>query len=113
MKGFETEGETMRQTLLANWQRELSKQWAPVISVYQASADAEGQRWINQSQLYYSKTGVAGEADLIVTLGRDFKTGNARYLWLPKNKSMTPGDATKREGKWEITIIPDEARFQE
>lgn len=113
MKGFEKETETMRQTLIANWLREVSKQYAPTIAVYQADAYAEGQRWINQSQLYYSKTGVQGEADLIITMGRDFTTGNTRYIWLPKNKSQTPGNPAKREGKWEVTIVADEARFQE
>lgn len=118
MKGFDSkkgggEESADRQTAIANWERETAKTYAPVLGVYQADFTAEGQRWINQSQIYYSKTGIQGEADLIITMGRDFKTGDSRYVWLPKNKMLTPGDRSKMEGKWEWTLIKDEARFEE
>jgi len=113
MKGFNNDNEAQRQTRIANWLRELSKSIAPVIAVYQASTEAEGKRWINQAQLYFSGTGVQGEADLIITLGRDFTSGNSRFLWLPKNKSQTPRNQSMRNGRWEIVLEADRARFRE
>ena len=111
--GFEDEGEVTRQMLLSNWMRETAKKYAPVITVHQAGGEAEGVRWIPYSHLYMSKTGVAGEADLILMMGRDFKTGNTRYLWAPKNKMQTPGDQRMRNQRWQIEIEPDIARFKE
>lgn len=111
--GFEDEGETVRQTLLSNWMRESAKKYAPVITVHQAGGEAEGMRWIPYSMLYGSKTGVPGEADAILMMGRDYDDGDSRFLWAPKNKMQTPGDFTKRNMRWEITIDPDHARFKE
>lgn len=111
--GFEDEGEVMRQTLLANTAREWAKKYAPIIAVHQAGGQAEGMRWIPFSMLYGSQTGVQGEADLIIMMGRDFTTGDSRYLWTPKNKMQTPGDRKLRNARWELEIEPDLARFKE
>lgn len=111
--GYEEEGEVMRQTLIANWGRELSKKHAPVMGVHQAGGEAEGQKWLNQGMLYGSKTGVQGEADAIVMMGRHPDTGNTRYIHIPKNKLQTPGNPALRNGKWEVEIVPDIARFKE
>lgn len=111
--GFEDEGETVRQMLLANWMRETAKKYAPVITVHQAGGEAEGMRYIPYSMLYGSKTGVPGEADLIVMMGRDYNSGNTRFLWTPKNKMQTPGDYSQRNTKWELEIQSDYARFRE
>lgn len=113
MRGFDNDSEVQRQTRIANWLREISKAVAPVVAVYQASTEAEGKRWINQAQLYFSGTGVQGEADLIITMGRDFTSGNSRWLWLPKNKSQTPRNQKMRNGRWEIVLEADRARFKE
>lgn len=112
--GFEAEAgsEVMRQTLLFNWAREKAKLHAPVLAVHQADGNAEGLKWIDMSKLYGSKTGIQGEADAIITMGRLPDTGNTRYLYLPKNKLKGGSDPASRNGRWEIEIEPDIARFK-
>lgn len=100
-------------TDLFNWGREISKEYAPVMAVHQAGGDADNVKWIEQSQLYMGKTGPQGEADAIITMGRLTNNGNARYIYVPKNKLQTPGDPNARNGKYEIEILPDIARFKE
>lgn len=113
--GFEKEsaGEVARQQMLFAWSREIAKGHAPVIVVHQADASAEGERWIEMNQLYGSKTGIQGEADAIVTLGRTHEPGyeHSRFLYVPKNK-LYGEDESMRNGKFEITIIPAHARFK-
>lgn len=113
VKGFEGEQEVERQTLLANWAREISKEYAPVIAVHQLGGDAENVMYPSMDMLYGSKTGIQGEADLIITLGRKADKGDTRGLHLPKNKMRTPGDRSKRNGRWEIMINADIGRFEE
>lgn len=112
--GFDDEAgnEVTRQTMLFNWARELAKKHAPVITVHQADGSAEGVKWIDMSRLYGSKTGIQGEADAIVTIGRLPEEGNKRYVFVPKNK--LPGkDSALRNGRFEIEIVPDIGRFKE
>jgi replicative DNA helicase len=112
IKGYDTENEVTRLTMLFNWGREIAKAYAPVITVHQADGTAEGQKWIDMSQLYMSKTGIQGEADAIITMGRTPETGNSRYLYVPKNK-MSGSVPHLRNGKFELEIIGDTARFRE
>jgi hypothetical protein len=113
MKGFESEGEGVaRQTALFNWGRELCKKHAPVIAVHQADGTAEGVRWINMAHLYGSKTAVQGEADVIITIGRDPATGDTRYLYVAKNK-LGGSNRAMRNGKYELQILPEIGRFKE
>ncbi len=112
IKGYDTENEVTRLTMLFNWGREIAKAYAPVITVHQADGTAEGQKWIAMSQLYMSKTGIQGEADAIITMGRTPETGNSRYLYVPKNK-MSGTVPHLRNGKFELEIIGDTARFKE
>lgn len=113
VKGFESESEHERQTLLFNWSRELAKEYAPVIAVHQLGGEAENMKWVPMDKLYGAKTGPQGEADLIITMGRTIDGGNSRYLYIPKNKLLTPGDPTRRNGRWEVTIDTERARFTE
>lgn len=112
IKGYDSENEVTRLTMLFNWGREIAKAYAPVITVHQADGTAEGQKWIAMSQLYMSKTGIQGEADAIITMGRTPETGNSRYLYVPKNK-MSGTVPHLRNGKFELEIIGDTARFKE
>lgn len=111
MKGFESEAEHERQTLLFNWAREIAKEYAPVIAVHQLGNEADNQKYIPMGALFGAKTGPQGEADLIITMGRTIDGGNTRYFYTPKNKLLTPGDPSKRNFRWENTIITDRARF--
>lgn len=58
------------------------------IGVCQASADAEGKRELTFDMMDMSKTGKAGEADLIIGVGKDAQVEEnfRRYLTLSKNK---------------------------
>ena len=113
--GFEKAGnEVMKLQMLYQQGREWAKEYAPLITVHQADGTAEGQKWIEMNQLHGSKTDIQGEADAIITLGRvpADESPNARYLYIPKNK-MSGEDPTLRNGKYEIEIIPEIARFKE
>lgn len=116
--GFEKESvsEVDRQTRLFAWARELASNYCPVITVHQADGTAEGELWIEMNQLYGSKTGVQGEADAIITLGRSHAEhmNKTRGLYVPKNKLAggPKSDETYRNGKFELTIQPEIARFK-
>lgn len=113
LKGFDEAGtEVDRQTQLFNWGRELSKKFAPVITVHQADGSAEGQRWLNMAQLYGSKTAIQGEADFIIMIGRDPATGDTRYLHVAKNK-LGGSNKAMRNGKYELQILPEIGRYKE
>jgi replicative DNA helicase len=115
VKGFEKEATTEvdRQTRMFAWARSLAKIHCPVVTVHQADGSAEGQLWIEMNQLYGSKTGIQGEADAIITLGRSHESGyeNIRGLYVPKNK-MVGDDPAFRNGKFEITIQGAIGRFK-
>lgn len=115
VRGFEKQSasEVDRQALLFGWARGLAKTHAPVITVHQADNSAHGQLYIEMNQLYGSKTAIQGEADAIITLGRSYDAGfeNTRGLYVPKNK-MRGGDPAFRQGKWEIIIQPEIARYK-
>lgn len=113
--GFDHEAgnEVVRQTMLFNWAREIAKKHAPVITVHQADGSAEGVKWIDMSKLYGSKTGIQGEADAIVTIGRLHDTDPKRYVFVPKNKLTGGSDPKLRNGRFEIEIQPEIARFKE
>lgn len=112
--GFSKEAgsEVTRQTMIFNWARELAKKHAPVLNVHQADGSAEGIKWIDMSKLYGSKTGVQGEADAIITIGRLPDEGNKRYLYIPKNK-LDGNNQMFRNGRFEIEIVPTIGRFKE
>lgn len=116
VNGFSEEGnEVGRLRKLFQWGRELAKKYGIVFALAQADGSAEGQKWIFQDQLYGSKTGVQGEADVIITIGavHDPKFKLDRFIHVPKNK--LPGgprsDPTKRHGYFTVTIDPDRATF--
>jgi hypothetical protein len=86
-----------------------------VICIHQADASAEGVKWLNQSQLYGSKTGVQGEADVLIMIGATHEPGdeNRRYISICKNK-LPGGPRTEialRRGKHEVMFDGDIARF--
>lgn len=95
------EGETARQTKLAAWAREICKEYAPVMNSHQADAQAHGEKWIEMDRLYGSKTGIQGEADVIITLGRSLEVSEQRerYIYVPKNKEPDGTDPLKANGK--------------
>lgn len=69
--------------------RELAKETdIPIITVGQASADADGKKWIRPEWMDYSKTGKYAEMDFIIGIGKTHEEGEAalRFLNISKNK---------------------------
>lgn len=85
---------------------------APVLGSVWADGSAEGLDYINMSQLYGSKTGLQGEADAIVTIGRSDPTSDTRYIFIPKNKLSAPEESV-RNGRFQVTINGPLCRFEE
>ena len=106
-----------RQAMLFQWGRELAKAYAPVITVHQADYTAEGEKWLNASQLYGSKTAIQGEADVIVMIGKshDITKQDIRYFSVVKNKLIggPKSDPAERHGKTEIQLIAETGQWKE
>lgn len=108
-----------KQIRLFGWARELAHKYAPVITVHQADGTAVGEYWPNQHQLYNSRVGVQGEADLILTIGQDLDPTAGRDMFdrglnVAKNK-LVGGPKTiekERHAKWEVEIDPSHARYK-
>ena len=84
--------------------------------VAQADASAEGVRWLDQSQLYGSKTGMQGEADVQLMIGKDNEPGHEgdRFISIVKNKTSGGPrcNPSLRHGKFEVTFDGERARFR-
>jgi len=104
--------ERLRQ--LGIWARAIANQYAPVLVVLQADATAEGQRYLNQSQIYGSKTGLQGEADAIIMIGKDPSVEDKRYISIVKNK--LPGGPRSvpamRHGQFEVGFDETTGRYE-
>jgi replicative DNA helicase len=113
--GFNREArDDLRLGKLYEWARELAKKFGPTIAVSQASEGADFVNYITQSMLRGSKTDKAGEADLIITIGKDKEDEYKRYIHLPKNK-LWGGSRTREElrhGRFEVRIQPEIARYK-
>lgn len=72
--------------------RELAKKYdIPIITVGQASAEAENTKWLTLNHMDFSKTGKPGELDWAIGIGKlhkDSENGidTVRYISLSKNK---------------------------
>ena len=69
--------------------RELAKESdIPIITVGQASAEAEGRKWLRPDWMDYSKTGKYAEMDFILGLGKTHEEGEQalRFVNICKNK---------------------------
>jgi replicative DNA helicase len=114
VRGFEERSQGVyRLERLFQTAREWSKEYAPVMTVTQLDGEAENVQYPGMSRLYESKTAVQGEMDAIINIGRcdSIATPNSRFLNVVKNKLPTPDDPAMRNGKFEITLHPEIARF--
>lgn len=113
VKGFEESAGVNRLEHLFNLAREWSKEYAPLITVTQLGGLAENVAYPDMSALYESKTAVQGEMDAIINIGRVAGSvpAEARYLNVVKNKLPTPRNSALRNGRWEVTLLQDIARF--
>jgi hypothetical protein len=101
---------------VAQWARIMADRYAPVVAIWQADASAEGVEWMDQSQLYGSKTGVQGEADVQIMIGKTNDLGKQleRYISVVKNK-LPGGAGTKpehRHGRFVVDMDAERGRFK-
>lgn len=95
-----TSNDVERVRRLAQWARKLATTYdAIVICLGQADGSVEGERFFGQDKAYGSKTGVPGEADILICLGhsREPKEEGLRFINIAKNK--TTGDSTTDPAK--------------
>lgn len=117
LRGFDKlDSAVERLRSLAQWARVVADRHGVVFAVMQADASAEGERYPDQSRLYGSKTGVQGEADLLLMIGRDLSPGmdESRFFNVAKNK--LPGgprsDPKMRHAKFECKFDGERGRFE-
>lgn len=113
VRGFYKLEGVERLRALSQWARSIADKHGVVMAVAQADASAEGQKWLDQSQLYGSKTGMQGEADVLLMVGKDPLLDDERYISVAKNK--TPGGARTipalRHGRLSVGFDGDVGRF--
>lgn len=91
------DAEVMRR--LYQWAREIGKKYnCIVVSAHQADVSGEGQLILTQDKLYGTKTGLQGEADVILMIGKshDPTAADERTINIAKNK-LPGGPHTKPE----------------
>lgn len=108
---------------LANKLRSMAVEYAPIMTTIWADASAEPRRsedgktelgqWIGQHQMDGSKTGVPGEADTIIGIGRTTRPSERllRYFSIPKNKSLACKDDNERHVRFVVTLDAPNARM--
>lgn len=115
--GFENKAgnDAQRLQVLYQWARELAKKHAAVITTHQADYTAEGQANLTMGQLHMNKTGIQGECDTIIMIGRTYEPGEEyfRYFSIAKNKGAYGPvvDPTKNEHQYIKTLKPEVARY--
>jgi hypothetical protein len=77
---------------LGQWARKQALLHGPVMAIVQADTSATGVMYPTMDMLYKSKTGLQGEADLLLMIGKslDPSYDHLRYIHAAKNK--LPGD---------------------
>jgi hypothetical protein len=103
--GFEKLEGVARMEALGQWARKMADQYGVVIAVHQADNTAEGVEYLDQSQLYGSKTGLQGETDVQIMIGKSHNPakGDVRYLSVVRNK-IPGGPRTKYQAHVCITV---------
>ena len=86
--GFDKLEGADRMAALGGWARSIADQFGVVFAVHQADNTAEGMEYLDQSQLYGSKTGLQGESDVQLMIGKSHNPTKAesRYLAVVRNK---------------------------
>jgi hypothetical protein len=104
-----------RMEALGQWARGLAAQHGVVFAVHQADNTAEGVEYLNQDQLYGSKTGLQGETDVQIMIGKSPNPAklDKRYISVVRNKM--PGgprtDPTMKYARFECAFDWQTGRF--
>lgn len=88
VKGFNKLDGQDRLEALGGWARALADKYGVVFAVHQADNTAEGMEYLDQSQLYGSKTALQGETDVQLMIGKSHNPSmsNSRFLSVVRNK---------------------------
>jgi len=117
IKGFAADREDLKLGAICVWARELAKQYAPSIGVFQAGGSAEGQKWLTMEHVANVTTAAQAEADWILGIGTVHAEGAQfiRYLNISKNKLAGDSDTLGhlRHGRSEVLIEPHIARYKD
>lgn len=115
IKGFSDDRNDLRLGKIYVWAREISKQYAPLIGICQASGEAEGRKWLTMDHMADSKTSKPAEADVIIGIGKtnDLGMEQIRFLNIIKNKlpGDSDGDQSMRHAKLQVRFDETIARY--
>ena len=116
VRGFKGDRNDLELKQIYQWAREISKTYAPVIAVSQASGEAEGKLFLTMDMVDGSKTAKQGEADWILGIGKEQdNTSRSRYFNITKNKLIGDKDTSPdlRHGSTQVLIKPEIARYED
>lgn len=117
IKGFAADREDLKLGAICQWARELAKQYAPSIGVFQAGGSAGDQKWLTMEHVANVTTAAQAEADWILGIGTVHAEGAQfiRYLNISKNKLAGDPDTLMhlRHGRSEVLIEPHIARYKD
>jgi len=116
IRGFKGDRNDLELKQIYQWAREISKTYAPVIAVSQASGEAEGKLFLTMDMVDGSKTAKQGEADWILGIGKEQdNTSRSRYFNITKNKLIGDKDTLPdlRHGSTQVLIKPEIARYED
>lgn len=114
--GFNKLEGVARLASLGAWARGLADKYGVVFAVHQADNTAEGVEYLDQSQLYGSKTELQGESDVQLMIGKSHNPGKggSRFIAVVRNKM--PGgprtDPTMKYARFEVAFDWQTGRFE-
>lgn len=97
--------------------RSIANEYCPVLAISQADSSASQidkygdvvyKKYLDMRQLDGSKVGKQGEADFIITIGKDLDLPNSRFINIPKNKI-----GPKQNAKYEVYFDGDKAIYKD
>ena len=114
--GFNKLEGVARLGALGGWARSIADKYGVVFAVHQADNSAEGVEYLDQSQLYGTKTELQGESDVQLMIGKSHNPALAdkRYISVVRNK--LPGgprtDPTMKYARFECDFDWETGRFE-
>lgn len=116
IKGFDPKmPDVERRQHVAEWCRGLADKFGVVMGVVQAGDAGEGVEYMTQNMLYGSRTGVQGEIDILIMIGKnhDPTQEDLRFFSIVKNKKPITGRMVKerKHGKFPCKFDTDTGRY--
>lgn len=114
IRGFTEDREDLRLGSIYIWAREIAKKYCPVFTVCQASATAEGKKWLTADDVSNAKTSKIAECDFVLGIGKSHEVSmdHVRYLHSIKNK-LPDAVPEYRHGRFEVVLNQETGRYSE